>query len=200
MIKILIVEDEPIISEDIAHTLTSHGYEVVGKAYNSSQALDMIVNRSPDLILLDIAIKGNLDGIDIGRIISQNYNIPYMYITSFSDSMTLTKVKETSPIGYIVKPFKDSDILTAIELGMHQFNYSKHDNKFTKEKIEKQIKRSLTKSEYLIIQKIWEGLSNQQIADNLFVSIHTIKSHTQNIFDKCNVKSRHELMAFLRLM
>jgi two-component system, response regulator PdtaR len=197
-IRILIVEDEPIIAADIESSLLRQDYEVAGIAYSSTQALDMLVNRYPDLVLLDIAIKGDKDGIDIAHIIKEKYRIPFIYLTSFSDRVTLERAKPTMPFGYIVKPFKDKDLLSTIEIGMYRYADAHNAGELKKEIIEQKNEVKLTKMEYHIIKKIWEGKSNKDLSDELFISVNTTKTHIKNIFFKFNVRSRNELIVLLR--
>jgi DNA-binding NarL/FixJ family response regulator len=197
-IRILIIEDEPIISDDIESTLTTNDYDIAGKAYNSTMALDMLINRSPDLVLLDIAIKGDKDGIDVAAIIREKYHIPFIYLTSFSDKITLERAKPTMPYGYIVKPFKDRDIITSIELAMFRFAMENNTSVLEKTMVENKFNMKLTKMEFLILKMIWEGKTNQAAAKELFLSVNTVKTHVRNLFEKCNVRNRNELMVMLR--
>jgi DNA-binding NarL/FixJ family response regulator len=197
-LRILIVEDEPIISDDIESTLLSNDYDVAGKAYSSTQALDMLLSRYPDLVLLDIAIKGDKDGIDIATIIREKYHIPFIFLTSYSDKVTLDRAKPTMPYGYIVKPFKDRDLLTAIEMGMYRFSSENNTVPIIKEVIEQKNNLQLTKMEYNILILIWEGKSNKAISEALFISVNTVKTHVKNTFEKFGVRSRNELMVLLR--
>lgn len=197
-LRILIVEDEPIISDDIESTLICNHYDIAGKAYSSTQALDMLVNRYPDLVLLDISIKGDKDGIDIAAIIREKYHIPFIYLTSFSDKLTLDRAKPTMPYGYIVKPFKDRDLLTSIELAMYRFSTENNTAPIIKENVEQKFNLLLTKMEYNILLLIWEGKSNKGIGEALFISINTVKTHIKNLYEKFNVSSRNELLVLLR--
>ena len=197
-LRILIVEDEPIIAADIESSLMQHDYDIAGIAYSANQALDMLVNRYPDLVLLDIALKGDKDGIHIAEIIREKFQIPFIYLTSFSDRLTLERAKPTMPYGYIVKPFKDKDLLTTIEIGMYRYASDNNTAHLIKETIEQKNNLQLTKMEYNIILKIWEGMSNKSIADELFISVNTVKTHVKNIFEKFNVRSRNELIVILR--
>jgi DNA-binding NarL/FixJ family response regulator len=197
-IRILIIEDEPIISDDIESTLTTNDYDIAGKAYSSTMALDMLINRSPDLVLLDIAIKGDKDGIDVAAIIREKYHIPFIYLTSFSDKITLERAKPTMPYGYIVKPFKDRDIITSIELAMFRFAMENNTSVLDKTMVENKFNMKLTKMEFLILKMIWEGKTNQAAAKELFLSVNTVKTHVRNLFEKCNVRNRNELMVMLR--
>jgi len=197
-LRILIVEDEPIISDDIESTLISNHYDVAGKAYSSTHALDMLMNRYPDLVLLDIAIKGDKDGIDIAAIIREKYHIPFIFLTSFSDKVTLERVKPTMPYGYIVKPFKDRDIVTSIEMAMYRFAIENNTKALDKVGIETKFELKLTKMEFQILLMIWQGKSNQAISSEIFLSINTIKTHVRNLFEKFNVRTRNELIVLLR--
>lgn len=116
--KIFIVEDDPLIAEDIKLMLEDLGYEVVGKAFNAEAALSKIKTTSPNLLLLDIELAGEMTGIDLADIINLKYQIPFIYLTSFYDSATLEKVKATRPAGYILKPFDENDLNVGVELAL----------------------------------------------------------------------------------
>ncbi|MBK8820665.1 MAG: response regulator transcription factor [Saprospiraceae bacterium] len=197
-VRVLIVEDEPIISDDIESTLLANDYDIAGKAYSSTQALDMLINRSPDIVLLDISIKGDKDGIDIAAIIREKYHLPFIFLTSFSDKITLERAIPTMPYGYIVKPFKDRDIITSIELAMFRFASENNTTSLDKTSIENRFGIQLTKMEFQVLWMIWEGKSNQAAAKELFLSVNTVKTHVRNLFEKCNVRNRNELMVMLR--
>ena len=199
-LKILIVEDEAIIAEDIAATLKSNDYEISGKAFTVHQALDMIYTRHPDLILLDISLKGEMDGIDIATIIRDKYKLPFIFITAFSDTITLERAKYTMPYGYIVKPFKDKDLLAAIEMAHYRYTAENVDKLPSVDTINKIYSTNISKTEYSIINLIWEGKTNAQIAESVFVSINTIKTHISNIFLKLKVHSKIQLVNLLRQM
>lgn len=196
--KILIVEDEPIIATDIEMTLSKNGYSIVGIAYSSTNALDMLKNRSPDLVILDIAIKGDKDGIDLASIIRQHYSLPFIYLTSYSDKLTLERVKPTIPYGYIVKPFKDKDILTSIDIAFYKFEQEQKEKLLTREKADQAAVHPLTDMEFRVLSLIWEGNSNKLIADQLYISVNTIKTHLKNIYMKFEVSNRSELIVKLR--
>lgn len=196
--RVLIVEDEPIIAADIESTLIKGDFIIAGIAYSSVQALDILYNRDIDLVLLDISIKGDMDGIEIAAIINEKYHLPFIYITSFSDQHTLQRAKLTMPYGYIVKPFKDRDILSSIEIALYRFDMDSHQAELSLQKAESVAGMTITESEYKILNLLWEGKPNKMIADELFVSINTIKTHIKNLFTKFNVSTRTELIARLR--
>lgn len=197
-ISILIVEDEAIIAADIELILQSNGYQIAGKAYNAVQAIDMLKSRHPDLVLLDIALKSEIDGVDLGEIIKSKYQIPFIFLTSFSDQSTLQRAKSVLPLGFVVKPFKEEDLISTIEIGMYRFQQEKESIYLNKDKLELRFDIVLTKMEYVTLCKLWEGKSNKAISEELYLSVNTIKTHIKNLFEKFGVNSRSELIAALR--
>ncbi|MEO7767053.1 MAG: response regulator [Ferruginibacter sp.] len=115
-IKILVVEDEMIIAAKISMQLTSLGYEVTGILPRGEQAIQQVKENKPDIILLDINLKGVLDGIETARQVQQFADIPIIYLTANSDEATFNRAKPTKPAAFISKPFKQLDLQRAIEL------------------------------------------------------------------------------------
>jgi CheY-like chemotaxis protein len=116
--SILLVEDDDIIARVEDWRLKNLGYTVCGRATTGAEAMEMVVNKKPDLVLMDINIKGNIDGIETAKMIKKGFNIPVIYVTSHSDGATLERAKETKPDGFIIKPFDDNDLRVAIELAL----------------------------------------------------------------------------------
>lgn len=117
-LEVLIVEDNFIIADDLTNILEYLGYKVLGVAPSFYEALEAIEKNKPNLCLLDISIRGEKDGIDLGKEINARYGIPFLYITSHSDKVTVSRAKETKPKGYIVKPFDQDDVYTSIEIAI----------------------------------------------------------------------------------
>ncbi|MEO0527556.1 MAG: sigma-54 dependent transcriptional regulator [Bacteroidota bacterium] len=115
--KLLIVEDEFLISQDIRQTTSDLGYAVMGIAKSAEEALAALKKELPDLVLLDINIMGETNGIELAKIIEQQYRLPYIYITSYSDTKTLKEMNRTNPLGYILKPFDKRDVRVALDIG-----------------------------------------------------------------------------------
>lgn len=144
-VNVLVVEDEAIVSKDIQHSLKKLGYNVVGAASTGEKAIEMAGNLKPDIVLMDIMLKGKLTGIDAAEEIKMKYNLPVIYLTAYADEATLSKAKVTEPYGYIIKPFKEIDIHTSIEMAVYKhskaseikkerdFLYSIVDSKDTKD-------------------------------------------------------------------
>lgn len=114
--KVLVVEDESIVAKDIQNILLKNNFEITGVANNADTALNYLSQNVPDVILMDIMIKGNMSGIELSHKIKEEYDVPIIFLTAYSDSSTLERVKVLEPYAYITKPFKNSDILSAIEI------------------------------------------------------------------------------------
>lgn len=125
-VKILVVEDELIIAEDIKNMLHEMGYLVTGLAADYDEAQELINNEEPDIALIDIHLRGEDDGIKLAESIRKELNIPIIFITSYSDKATVEKAKQVMPEGYIVKPFEKADLYTSIEIALS--NYAKKTN------------------------------------------------------------------------
>lgn len=117
-IRILIVEDELIIAEDIRTKLVSLGYIVTGMAMSADEAEYLLQADKPDLVMLDILLQGKRDGIDLARIIREQYKIPFIFLTSYGDRETVERAKSVLPDGYLLKPFTDKDLFAAIEIAI----------------------------------------------------------------------------------
>lgn len=113
---ILIIEDEMIIAANISLQLTTLGYEVTGIIPRGEEALVHIEQQQPDIVLLDINLKGKIDGIETAKIMQQSYNIPIIYLTANADEANFNRAKATNPHAFISKPFKKLDLQRAIEL------------------------------------------------------------------------------------
>ena len=119
-IKILIVEDEFIIAIDLKKTLEKLGYEVLAHVSKGDDAIAHAYNDNPDLILMDIMLDGQMSGIQAAEAIKQKYNIPIVYLTALTDEKTLQKAKITEPVGYLLKPFDERGLHSAIEIALYK--------------------------------------------------------------------------------
>ncbi|MTJ10714.1 EAL domain-containing protein [Anabaena sp. UHCC 0204] len=120
-IKILIVEDELLIANNLARKLTKLGYTIVDIVSSGEKAIQMAGEKQPNLVLMDIVIKGEIDGIQAAAKISQKYGIPVIYLTAYADNETLERAKSTTPFGYILKPFKDKELQVTIEIALQKY-------------------------------------------------------------------------------
>lgn len=119
--KILLVEDETIVARDIEHMLRELGYKVVSVLADGLQSVEASKKLKPDIVLMDIRLKGEIDGIDAAHQIYNELNIPVVYITAHADTNTVKRAKITEPFGYILKPFDEKELQTAIEIALYKF-------------------------------------------------------------------------------
>jgi two-component system, cell cycle sensor histidine kinase and response regulator CckA len=118
--SILIVEDESIVALDIKNHLRRFGYHVEGPAASAAAALAIVDKKRPDLILMDIKIQGDMDGLEASRIIREKYRLPVIMLTAFADEQTLNRAKVSGPFGYILKPFDERELRTTIEMALYR--------------------------------------------------------------------------------
>lgn len=128
--KIFVVEDESIVSLEIQSRLKSLGYIVSGSASSGDEAIRKIIDLKPDLILMDVQIKGEMDGIETASEVKKIYDVPIIFLTAYADPATIQRAKITDPFGYIVKPFEERELQINIEIAL----YKDHTQKLLREK------------------------------------------------------------------
>ena len=138
---ILVVEDEFIIAEDISETLRTLGYVVAGHASSYSEAIRALDTKNIDLVLVDINLGEKKDGIDVGAVLREKYQLPFIFITSHADKATVERAKNLKPNGYLVKPFDKNDLYTSIEIALS--NFSKNPETGSSEQSEAQNKDAI---------------------------------------------------------
>jgi len=119
-VSVLVVEDEAIVAKDIQNSLKKLGYHVPVVMSTGEDAIQGASEHRPDLILMDIMLKGDISGIDAAKQIKDAYEIPVIFLTAYADESTLSKAKVTEPYGYIIKPFKEIDLHTSIEMALYK--------------------------------------------------------------------------------
>jgi len=119
-VKVLLAEDESITALQIKNKLKSWNFDVVAVASSGEDAIELALEKKPDIVLLDIVLKGNLDGIDAAEKIKDTLNIPIIYLTAFADESTLNRAKPTEPRNYILKPFDDNELRFALEMSVYK--------------------------------------------------------------------------------
>src|SRR5208283_2579766 len=117
--NILIVENEAIVAADLANKLRQLGYGVSGATARGEDALLLARERGTDLVLMDIRLAGQMDGVEAAERIRKECNLPVIYLTAYSDRATLQRAKLTDPFGYILKPFEERELETHIEMALH---------------------------------------------------------------------------------
>lgn len=198
--RILIVEDEAIIAQNIAVYLNNNDFVVSGIAYDDDEAIEQLNKNTPDAVILDINLDSEKDGIQIAEYINSQKPLPFLYLTSHADKDTLERAKKTAPWGYIVKPFNEKTLLASLEIAL--FNFAQRSNQQIPhihfEKINRHLINQISEREFDVLQLIYEGKPNQQIAQSLFISFNTVKKHINNAYIKLDVNSRSTAIACLR--
>src|SRR6478672_1363157 len=124
-----IVEDELVIARTILGTLEELGYSHCGPAINYTEAMEMLEQNKPDLVLLDIQLSGKKDGIDVAQKVNELYQIPFIFLTANSDGETIDRAKKVKPHAYIVKPFTKEELYAAIEISFSNFTGNRKSEK-----------------------------------------------------------------------
>jgi two-component system, response regulator PdtaR len=184
-IKILIIEDEIIIGQDLKNILSSANFEVCGIAESYDIAIKMFCQENPDIVICDIYLKGTKTGIDFANKINKLHNSTIIFITAFSSNEIMNKINDMQNISYITKPFTNSQVIAAVKLASYRIkNHSKIPE--------------LTARQEEILILIKEGITiNAAIAKKLNIGIDTVKSHKRQIYQKFKVSSTPELLKLL---
>jgi two-component system, response regulator PdtaR len=117
---ILVVEDEGIVAQEIKSRLEKSGYTVCAVAHDGETAVAQAEKMRPDLVLMDIRLKGGMDGIEAAGQIRERFNLPVVYLTAYTDPATLERAKVMEPFGYVVKPFETRSLMVSIEIALHR--------------------------------------------------------------------------------
>lgn len=182
--RILIVEDEKIIAIDLQRRLERFGYSVVGMASEGNEAVALALELEPDIILMDIMLAGDVDGVAAAKAINDVKDIPFIFLTAYTDEKTLERAKTVQPYGYILKPFKERELYTTIDIALYKHVMA----------------RKLTKQERLfsaILQSINDGI----IATDMDLNVNFMNQVAEDItgFKEADVKDR-SITRFLTLM
>lgn len=194
--SILVVEDEPLIAEDIAGYLLESGFEVAAIANSSQEAIDQLERNIPDALLLDINLGEGMDGIELAGIIRKKLNIPFVFLTSHADKTTLDRAKLTIPAGYLLKPFDGNDLMTSLEIAIftHLKNGEKNSDELNLESLNNILPVPLSQREFDILTLLQTGKTNKEMADSLFISVNTVKTHLLHLFEKLDVGNRTQAL------
>jgi two-component system, LytTR family, response regulator LytT len=150
--RILIVEDEIHIAENIQEILELLGYSNIDIANSANQAIKIVKKYRPDIIFMDIKLKGDKDGIELGEIIKLMVDAPIVYVTSYSDPTIIERAKRINPAGFIVKPFNTNDIHAIVEIVLY--------NKRTRPASEGSIPKSKDDSPYVVVDAVYIKCDN----------------------------------------
>lgn len=189
---VLIVEDELITANSVAELLTGEGFDVTGIATDAEKALSFFTDdkeNTPSVILCDINIRGTVNGIELARKLKEITCCEIIFLTAYSDTKTMYKAFDTDPTMYIVKPFNDQQVLSAVHMAFHKYFKSIENTAKTE--------LQLTKREREIAELVMEGCTTRQISEKLFISLETVRTHRRKMLQKNNIHSFSHLVYML---
>jgi two-component system, LytTR family, response regulator LytT len=178
-IKIAVVEDEMIIADNICQTLEKLGYDVTEPASTYDEGLAMLQKERPDIVLLDISLRGRKDGVDLAWKVKEDFDIPFIFLTANADAATVDRAKQTDPPAYLLKPFNKDDLYTSIEIAIFNFSKRKLDQKAAKYSPDDYVINDalFIKDGYCFHKAFFKDILFLE-SDNNYVSVHTIdKQH-----------------------
>lgn len=178
--RIYIVEDDQIIALDLQRRLERLGYIVCGNASSGEEALKRIRESLPDLVLMDIMIQGEMDGISVATVLKKELNIPVIFLSAYTDSKTLDRAKEVSPLGYILKPFKERELATMLEMALF-----------------KSITDTLIRKKEQLFSTILNSTTDAILVIDLHDSIVFLNTEAEQIFETSDVESKNFALAAL---
>ena len=183
--KIMIVEDEIIVAQDISQRLSGLGYTVIGIALNAVEAIDLARQSKPDLILMDIRLANSLDGIETAERINRETETAIVYLTAFSDREILDRAKNTRPYGYLIKPCSDNELRAAVEIAIN-----KHREHQVKQQEHTRLEGAFQNSRKMVCQAI---IANQSKNEFLSGMSHEIRHPASSILGFSELLEQQEL-------
>ncbi|MGT2493644.1 response regulator [Cupriavidus basilensis] len=118
--SILVVEDDRIVARDIAQQLSREGYRIVGSVSTGEEALRLCRELTPDLVLMDLRLSGDLDGIDVATQLRDGLQIPVVFLTAYADRETVQRATRAEPFGYLIKPFEDAQLRSVVQMALYK--------------------------------------------------------------------------------
>jgi DNA-binding NarL/FixJ family response regulator len=207
-LNILVVEDDPLIAEDLRGYLLEFGHHVTGPVNTVAAAKRFISSGAVDAAILDINLGntcgdgGSEAGCDLGEWISRHHPLPFIYLTSHSDTRTVDRAMGTHPGGYVLKPFTGAEIRVALEVALVNFRQRRHEqlHAIDVDGMSRSLTDPLSMQEIRVLLCVEEGLTNRQTGERLFISENTVKTHLKHIFEKLGVSTRTEALHKARFL
>ena len=220
--NILIVEDEWIVARAVQKTLEAAGYAVSGIVATASEALSSVERQRPHLALIEVVLRDG-DGIELARQLTERQGIPIVYVTAHSDAQTLARAADTGPAGYVLKPFQDGQLLSAVTIALAQGGVTRGGNGSghgasrhadtvdvagsSRQRLLRRVAGAvssqapsqsaevdLTARELEVVRLLLSNGRVRSIAEDLDISPHTVRNHLRSIFRKLGVHSQVELI------
>jgi DNA-binding NarL/FixJ family response regulator len=204
--RILLVEDERLVALSLTRQLESLGYEVVGRAASGRAAIEKAGQLRPDVVLMDIRLAGEMDGIEAAAEILKQFELPVIYLTAFSNHDILERAKVTEPLGYILKPYEDRELHVVIETALYRYRVTRERScrdfagglEQSLERLEAQSRVArLTTREAEVMRLLVAGKSQKQISTELGIAFQTTAKHRAKVLEKLDVANDVELVRFV---
>lgn len=198
-LRVLVVEDERLVAMSLQRQLQSLGYAVVGQTASGIAAIELAATLRPDVVLMDIYLEGEIDGINAAAEIQKQCHLPVIYLTAFSNREVLDRAKVTEPAGYILKPYEDRELQVVIETAVYR--HRAEEQRLANLTAQRQVHdvsgfenaARLTPREREVMFLIVSGKTQKEIAAQLEVSIQTAAKHRAKVLQKVNVHNDVEL-------
>jgi DNA-binding NarL/FixJ family response regulator len=198
--RILIAEDDRLVALDLSTMLGEFGFEVCGIAHSADQALTLAQQRGPDLVLMDIRLEGESDGIEAAERLRTGLGIHVVYLTADSDRATVARATRTEPYGYVLKPVRPLDLRCCLELALHRVRglrgtLSSAPPGADKSGLRSPLLASLSARELEVLTLIVRGHTSKDIAHALGIAKPTVDTYRARLVDKLGAKSRADLVS-----
>lgn len=181
--KIIIVEDEPIVGMYIKDLLIKSGYSVLTVVSTAKKLFEFLKEDTPDIILMDITLKGNIDGIEAAKTLQKDYNIPVIFLTAHSNSDTVNRAKEAEPYGFLVKPIKEKELPITVDMAIHKhklFMEKLKSNNVKKKSNSKRREEIINSSIMILYNKGLKQMTIRNIASKLNITEGAIYKHIKS--------------------
>lgn len=215
--QVLVVEDESIVAWGLRQTLNTLGYVVPGIASSGKAALKMADEHHLDLVIMDIVLRGPMDGIETAIQLRSRFDLPILYLTAYDDDQTLERAKPTEPYGYLVKPFFEQDLRIGVKMALNKHTREKHriaktpqrskrttttghvaaDGPVVEAALRLGTARGLSSTELSVLKLLASGFSQTAIANLQQRSLNAVKFHLRNIYRKLHIEGQTDLLRVL---
>lgn len=190
-VKILIVEDEKVLAMGLKKKLEKLGFKVTALASSGFEAIESVKKEQPDLVLMDIVLKGDMDGIETAKFIVNLHDIPIIYLTAYADDETLERAEKTCPYGYILKPYKDNELKANIKMALFKHS-SQNENKMDFEDIYRDVTQFIDENE--------DSFKKGIIDDSSITGPVNIDIGLQKIYISADRNNKNSFNAFYSLL
>ncbi|HWA34564.1 MAG TPA: response regulator transcription factor [Cyclobacteriaceae bacterium] len=192
--KVIIIEDERIVAQNVTDLLTQEGFDVAGVADSYDSGLKLFIATEPDLVLCDVRIKGTLSGVDLMKHLKKSFDFKIIYVTAYGDEALLAETRSTNPEAFVIKPYTEKQLLMSIRLAMGSPTRLQNDHKNDPNL---HAYEELSLREKQILALVGKGKSSKEISEELFISPLTVETHRKNILKKMEFDSVVQLIVFV---